>query len=184
MSGLFDPAGINRGVSTGDQGEMFGDREIQVLAAAILDVAGVATLAPDITAEELTDLLQVNVRNLVDNGDSTYTVTLTDGTSFNITEGADALTGQQVIDLINGSTGIIDEARTVADVTPSWVPASDPDYATSTELTTGLATKQDTLNTTVSITRGGDDSGTITGNQIQLSLSDCLLYTSPSPRDS
>ena len=119
MSGLFDPVGINRGVSTGDQSEIFGDTEIQVIAAAILNVAGVATLAPNITAQEVTDTLNVLVSSIVDNGDNTYTVTQTDGTSFTFDAEAHDISGDQIINLINAltTTEVIAAARTEATVT-------------------------------------------------------------------
>ena len=88
MAGIFDRSGINRGVTTGSQQELFGDQTVQVISAAIIDVNGTPTLAHDITAEEITDLLGVVLANGVDNGNGTFTFTLTDGSSFIIDETA------------------------------------------------------------------------------------------------
>ena len=129
MAGLFDRAGINRGVTTGSQQELFGDQTVQVIAAAILDINGTPTLANDVTAEEITDLLGVEIADITDNGDDTYLVTRTDGMTFTIDATAHSLTGDEVIALINAAAGstLIEAAHTEATVTvanPSTTPAS------------------------------------------------------------
>ena len=80
--GIFDNAGINKGVVTGEAPAVLGDQTIRVISAAITDVNGVPLLADNITAREITDLLNLNVQDIVDNGDETYTVTKTDGSTF------------------------------------------------------------------------------------------------------
>ena len=117
MAGLFDRAGINRGVTTGSQGELFGDQTIQVISAAIIDVNGTPTLADNISAREITDLLNIGIESGTDNYDGTYTFLLTDGTSFTIDATASDLTGDEIISLINGATGTISADRTEATVT-------------------------------------------------------------------
>ena len=117
MAGIFDRAGINRGVTTGSQQELFGDQTVQVIAAAILDINGTPTLANDVSAEEITDLLGVEIANITDNGDDTFTVTRTDGMTFTIDASAMDLTGDEIITLINAATGTISAARTEATVT-------------------------------------------------------------------
>ena len=119
MAGLFDRAGINRGVTTGSQQELFGDQTVQVISAAIIDVNGTPTLAHDITAEEITDLLGVVLANGVDNGNGTFTFTLTDGSSFIIDETAFDITAQEIINSINSYTGstLIEAVHTEATIT-------------------------------------------------------------------
>ena len=85
--GLYSQGGINRGVTTGQQPELLGSQRVQVISAAIIDVNGVPFLADNITAQEVTDLIGVEVASIVDNGDDTYTITNTDGTSITITTG-------------------------------------------------------------------------------------------------
>ena len=87
MSGPFNRAGINRGVSSTAEPAILGDQTVQVIAAAILDINGTPMLASDVSAQEITDLLGLEVSNVVDNGDNTYTVSATDGTSFTINTG-------------------------------------------------------------------------------------------------
>ena len=67
---------------------------------AIFNNDGVPVLSPGITALEITNLLSVDVADAVDNGDSTYTITKTDGTSFIIDAEAHGLTGDDIITLI------------------------------------------------------------------------------------
>ena len=84
---------------------------------AIRDINGIPELAVDITSLEITDLLGVNVANIVNEGDGTFTVTLTNGNSFIIDQTASALTGDEIITLINAATGTISADRTEATVT-------------------------------------------------------------------
>ena len=129
MGSPFDRSGINRGVTTGDVPAVLGDQTVRVISAAIVDVNGTPVLADGITGEAITDLIGVEVADIVDSGNHTYTVTKTDGSSFIIDASAFDITGQEVINLINAYTGssLIQAAHTEATVTvanPSTTPVS------------------------------------------------------------
>ena len=68
-------------------GENYRTTTIGSEGIAIRDINGVPELAANITALEVTNLLNVGIRTILDNGDGTYTVVTTTGTSFTITEG-------------------------------------------------------------------------------------------------
>ena len=130
--GLFDGDDQDVGIPSG----YFGDSisSTTSLDPAIVDDGGIPRLRANITAQEISDLLGLNVANAVDNGDGTYTITLTDGSSFNIMAG----TGQggftiQAVDGTGNPIGIT-----------SGNTAANP-LATEAYVDTEIATRQPTL---------------------------------------
>ena len=85
---------------------------------AIFNNDGTPAFAPGITAREITNLIGIDVVNAVDNGNGTFTFTLTDGSSFTIDETAFDITAQEILNLINNYTGstLIEAAHTEAEV--------------------------------------------------------------------
>ena len=115
-NGLFDGDDSNQ-ISSG----YFGDSIATTTDEgnpAIFNADGTPALAPGITAQEITDLIGIDVANAVDNGNGTFTFTLTDGSSFTIDETSFDITAQEILNLINNYTGstLIEAAHTEAEV--------------------------------------------------------------------
>ena len=132
--------------------------------SSYLDVIGLSSRDPRLAIQATTP-----TANLIEgfiwintSGAGTPTLNIYDGSQFQLVESENP-TGDEIIAALNlaGVSGTIDIDRL------------DPDVVSTSELNTGLATKQDTLNTTITVNRGGDDSGTIgSDGVITLNLTD------------
>ena len=132
--------------------------------SSYLDVIGLSSRDPRLaiqattpTASLIEGFIWINT-----SGAGTPTLNIYDGSQFQLVESENP-TGDEIIAALNlaGVSGTIDIDRL------------DPDVVSTSELNAGLDTKQDTLNTAITVNRGGDDSGTIgSDGVITLNLTD------------
>ena len=88
---------------------------------AIFNADGEPALAPGVTALEVTNLLGVDVADLIDNGDFTYTITKTDGQSFTIEAGDDPrVVRSATVPPLTGSVLIWIDTRTTPNTFNFW----------------------------------------------------------------